>query len=430
MKTIPWLKVVLTILFIFLIWNYFSGVGFVPFHPDESTQIYMSADATQNPFGLSFSPDVSMDTRMRYRLIDAPLTRTLIGWGMHFQGQEPNRVDWNWSASWTENAAAGALPANTSLLAARWSVAWLFPFTCLFLFLLAKKVDGWPTAVISIILFSTNALVLLHTRRAMAEGALVCLVCALSWLLVSPQKISWLAGLAAGLAANAKQTAIPLAGIGGLFMFLHPKVTPWQKRVTQMVVFGIFILAVTWMFNPVFWNSPLDAIREGLNLRTDLSARMQVDYQTTRNPLEQAVVLAAHVFIQPPAVADVLNYRDATKAAEDVYFSQPQNNLLRGFTAGGILLILTILGWILLGKRVCSKPQPENQPAGMLLAMTAVSVITLLFFTAVPFQRYYIILIPFFSVAQATAITSLWKISMGYIKNRTAQSDSPVWPRV
>ncbi len=191
----------------------------------------MSADATHNPGELSYHPATQLDDRMRYRLIDSPLTRTMIGWGMTLQNQQPNPVDWNWSDTWENNVSAGALPTAEALLAARWSVAWLFPLSCLFLFLLANKIGGRPMAVITVILFSTNALILMHTRRAMAESALICAMCALTWLLVDFRKTPWLAALAAGLAVNAKQTAIPLVGIGGLEMILFPQEKTWRNRL-------------------------------------------------------------------------------------------------------------------------------------------------------------------------------------------------------
>jgi 4-amino-4-deoxy-L-arabinose transferase-like glycosyltransferase len=426
MKSFPLAKAVLTILFVLIIWNYFSGVAAVPFHPDESTQIYMSADATQNPLEAAYTPRYHEGDRWRYRLIDSPISRTLIGWGLYLRGQQPNQVDWDWSANWEMNLSAGAYPTMEALLVARWSVAWMFPLTCLFLYLLARKIDGRPTAIISLLLFSTNALVLLHTRRAMAESALVCTFCALTWLLVDFRKIPWLAAIAAGLAVNAKQTAIPLAGIGGLQMLFFPQDKPWGKRLVHFVFFIAIIGSIFWSLNPVFWKYPLDAVREGLAQRADLTSRMQADYHTAQNPLEQSIIMIAQVFIQPPAVYDVMNYSEATKPAEKAYLGQSQNSLFRGFVGGAFLFILTIVGWIIMWRHTSSSPSRERLPHIILLIITVVSMITLMFFTAAPFQRYYLILIPLFTVAQAVAIKAIWDILIETAKKRTAQPGSPM----
>ncbi|NMB53191.1 MAG: phospholipid carrier-dependent glycosyltransferase [Leptolinea sp.] len=408
MKTFPWSRTILILLLLLIFWNYFSGLGAVPFHPDETTQIFMSADALRQPVDLAFTPLAAVDLRMRYRLIDSPITRMLIGWGMHLLGQPPVTADWNWSASWHENATAGALPSNASLLAARWSVAWLFPLTCLFFFLLAKRVTNRQTAILAFFLFSSNALILIHTRRAMAESAALCVFCALAWLLIDLKKSAWFAALAAGLAVNTKQTAIPLAGMGVLELVFLPHEDTWRKRILRCLEYLVGISVITILVNPVFWKYPLQAIDRGIALRSDLSSRMEVDYHLSPNPLERSVILIAQVFIQPPAIADVLNYKEETRAVEEAYVAQPQNNLARGFFGGGVLLILTILGWIVICRQIKTDQPPKKSPRLLFLMITVVCLFSLMGLTAAPFQRYYIFLIPLFSISQAAAIDAVW----------------------
>jgi hypothetical protein len=425
MKTFPWYKASLTILFGLILWNYFSGIPSVPFHPDESTQIYMSADVSASPDVLAFSPGRNIGDKWRYRLIDSPLSRTLMGWALNLRGLQPNQVDWDWSADWDTNKQAGALPSNETLLTARWSVVWLFPFTCLFLFLLAKKVGGKSMAVITLILFSTNALVLIHTRRAMAESALLCAFSALAWLMVDVKKTPWFAAIAAGLAVNAKQTAFPLAGMAMLeilFLSQNPQI---RKRLLHTGFFVVVILAISTLLNPVYWQFPVDALNEGSRQRQDLSARMRTDYHTSIIPLEQVVVMAAQVFIMPPASYDVLNYAEATRLAEGAYLAQPQNTLVRGFIGGALMLILTIAGWIILLKQTSHSDSSDRLSFLIFSGIVLISIIMLMFFTSAPFQRYYVILIPFFSVMQSAAIIFFWNSLIGWIKKRTAVSSSP-----
>jgi hypothetical protein len=152
---------------------YFWGLKAVPFHPDEGTQLFMSADfeaLLTRPLTLVWQPGEDGDLRQRYRLLDAPLTRYLIGAGRMATGQPALVMDWDWSLGWKENSMAGAVPTPSQLDAARFAVASLFPLTLLFTYLTGKALVGGPAGLLAALLTATNALILLHTRRAMAES--------------------------------------------------------------------------------------------------------------------------------------------------------------------------------------------------------------------------------------------------------------------
>jgi len=409
MKTFPWKQTAGLFLFILIFWMYFAGVILVPFHPDESTQIYMSADTSQHPFDLVYNPPMEMSDRLRYRLLDSPITRTLIGWGLTLQGKHSIPTDWNWSTTWIANELAGALPTSDVLLAARFSVAWLFPFSCLFLFLAVRQIDNKGSALIAVILMAFNSLILLHTRRAMAESSLICFFCASLWVLVCDPFRTIPSALFLGLAVNSKQTAIPYAGLGVLTIFFQ-KADSIRKKFLNLFLYLLILLVIFCILNPVFWKSPIEAVTKSVDLRAELSSRMEADYRVNHNPMEQGITLLVRVFFQPPACADVLNYQAETKSQEDRYFSQPLNNLTQGFITGTVLLILTVLGYVFLIRKLSNKKTTNRYSTVMFLAITLVSLVMLTFFTPVPFQRYYIILIPLFSTAQAAAITSLGKL--------------------
>lgn len=407
MKTFPWIKVGLLLFFLLVLWLYFSGIPTVPFHPDESTQIYMSADTRQPPSTLAYNPSSNTDGRMRYRLIDAPLTHTLIGWGLMIQGRQSLQADWDWSQSWVENKTAGALPTSETLMAARWSVAWLFPLTCLFLFLAVRKIDGAATAVFAVLLTASNALVLIHTRRAMAESAMLCALCMALWWMTQNDWRFWLSAIPLGLAINAKQTILPIAGVGFMQILLQHKESRYTTRVIHVAGFLAVLLTISWILNPVYWSYPVEAAQTGIALRQDLSNRMRIDYHSTSNPIEQIAYLISRTFIQSPAIADVANYEGETRDEAQAYLSQPMNNLFRSFNGGAFLLILTLGGLAILTRRVLKNKNEQQYPAAVFLAITLVSVLTVLLFTPVPFQRYYTLLVPLFSTAQAIAITGL-----------------------
>ncbi len=426
MKTFPWQKVILAILFLLILWFYFTGIPSVPFHPDESTQIFMSSDVSISTDMLAFVPGNKTGDRWRLRLIDSPLSRTMMGWALKINNMKSNPADWNWSADWQTNIASGAMPADNTLYTARWSVAWVFPFTCLFLYLLAKKINGKSTAVIAVLLMTTNALVLIHTRRAMSESVLLCTTTALIWLIIDFKNRPWLTAILSGLAVNAKQTAIPLMALAGVEIFLLPNTVSLSKKVRNILVFFTIILGISWSLNPAYWRYPTEAIREGLSQRQELTTKMRADYHTSKNPLEQMIFLIAQVFIQPPAAYDVMNYAEDTDSAVDAYLSQPYNTLFRGFSGGAVFLILSILGWIILWRQSRKNSRDRQLSFLILNLILLVFILMLMFASAAPFQRYYIILVPVLSIYQATAVVFLWNSLSRGIKKWTASSSSPL----
>ena len=96
--------------------GYFLGVKQVPFHPDESTNLYMSSDLSaffNNPARLFWTPENSDELRMRYRVLDAPLNRYLVEISRTLNRQTALESDWDWSKTWDENLYLN--PASTSL---------------------------------------------------------------------------------------------------------------------------------------------------------------------------------------------------------------------------------------------------------------------------------------------------------------------------
>ncbi len=374
---------------------------------------------------LAFVPGDKTGDKWRYRLIDSPLSRTMMGWALKINGLTPNPADWNWSANWRANITAGALPSDGALVTARWSVAWVFPLTCLFLYMLAKKISGGTQAVVAVLLFSTNALVLMHTRRAMSESVLLCAVMAVVWLMIDLKHRPWYTAIAAGLAVNAKQTAFPLVALAGIEILVLPKNVKLAKKALNTVIFFAIVLGISWALNPAYWQHPIDAIREGLRQRQELSENMRADYRTSSNPLEQAIILTAQVFIQQPMAYDVLNYFEATRPAVNAYMAQPVNTLFRGYTGGAAMLVLSILGWVMIWKHTGKNAPDKRLPFLIMNGIMLGFIIMLMFATAVPFQRYYIILVPFLSIFQSVALVYLWQTVVNGIKNRTAGSGSP-----
>ena len=270
----------------FSIWL-LSNLQAIPFHPDESTQIFMSSDFAgffADPAKLIYNGEKD-DLRQHYRLVDAPLTRYLIGLGRRLANLPGLAADWNWSFTWEQNQAAGALPDARLLLVARLSTAILAPLSLLLAYRIGKKLAGETCGLVTMILLGSNALFLLHTRRAMAESGLVLGVLFVLWCLTLAQEKPWLAGVALALAINAKQSALALLPVVMIAVCLIPGEVPGRfRKITQNLAWMLATLGViTLALNPFLWGRPVAAAQTALGER-QLLVKRQVDMIRSISP--------------------------------------------------------------------------------------------------------------------------------------------------
>lgn len=394
---------------------YLGGVASVPFHPDESTYIFTSNDVElfwQQPAALFWQADHEDKLLQHYRLLDAPLTNNLIAAGRWIAGEEPPPVDWDWGMTWQENQQAGALPSQKLLIAGRMSLAALFPFSLLLLFLTIRKTVNDFTAWTAVILLASNALALLHTRRAMAEGALVFTTTWVMWWLVATEKRPWLTALPTALAFCAKQTLAALMPVSLLAVIWQPG--PWNaekaRRVAgQVLLFGVITAAVLALLNPFLWGQPVKAFQAAVEARQELARAQTADRpeQGLNTPGRKLISLVGSLFLTPPIFAETGNYLDDTRAAETAYLANPLNTLFRSVPAGGVLLILSLYGFVLGCIRSVRPKGPINRGMALLAAATLTQGLALLVLVPLPWQRYYMPLLPFTCLWTAYGIEQL-----------------------
>lgn len=77
-------------------------------------------------------------------------------------------ADWNWRTDWENNRQAGALPDERLLWVGRLTITLLLPFSLFFIYLIGRRMSGEACGLLSVVFLGSNALILLHTRRAMA----------------------------------------------------------------------------------------------------------------------------------------------------------------------------------------------------------------------------------------------------------------------
>jgi 4-amino-4-deoxy-L-arabinose transferase-like glycosyltransferase len=385
---------------------YYAGIPGVPFHPDESTNLFMSKDLdllVQQPSALFWSPDKVADPRQIYRELDAPLSRYLIGIGRWIARIPALPVDWNWSATWDENQQAGALPDAILLNTGRYAVSALFPFSLILLYFTASKIGGRFLSWSAVVFLASNALVLLHTRRAMMESGLLFSIVLFLFFLVHFQSRPWLSAIPAALAFSAKQSAgvLFLAGIAAIILLVIKKEISAKKALLYTGFSLIIFLAVVLALNPYLWGNPYLAVRDAIVSRQELLQKQVATIQSASpemsldDPLKRFGALVVQLFVTRPAIADVGNYLAQTAPAETIYFANPFNSLFRDLFNGSFLLILTLLGFFIGLYQLLRRTGEARDQIGLLWFAGLVQFIGLGLIVSLPFQRYCLPLVPF-----------------------------------
>jgi 4-amino-4-deoxy-L-arabinose transferase-like glycosyltransferase len=292
------------------------------------------------------------------------------------------------------------------LLLGRLIIASLFPLGLILLYRIGIAMDGRWLGIFTVLLFSSNALILLHTRRAMAEGTLVFGVILTLYALIFADKRPLLVGLAVAIAFNAKQSAVALLPIGLLAVCWIPEKNmrnfPLLAGNSAKYLAGFALL--TALLNPFLWRQPVSAAQEALQLRQDLLERQVADYerlapgQVLESPAERSAVLLAQLFFTPPFFSEVGNYWEFTKAAEAQYLLSPSHQLWRNPISGVILFGLAILGMVVAVRVSFHTGSAKRRLLLLYLFAFLALAVGIISMIPLPWQRYSIPLIPIITI--------------------------------
>ena len=412
-------KVVLALVILFILYSVyiFLGVKSVPFHPDESSLLYQSRDlekAISEPAALFWSDTPTNAYDQTYRLLNAPLAKYIIGIGRlgAGYGAESVSVDWDWGQSWDENAQQGALPPERLLLGSRLAVALFLPMSIILIYIAAQSIGGVTNGILAALLLALNTLVLLHTRRAMAEGVLLFGVCLAIVGVLYADRRPWLDGLGMGLAISAKYSALALLP-AGLVAVLWGSSLDRRQILKKLSIFILTFSLVVIVLHPLLWRSPVRAVKEMVHARTDFISSQVTTLQAHNpeqlldSPGKKLGVMLYTVFLGAPQFEEVGNYSSILADEIDAYLNTFGNNLLGGPIWGGILLFFTLLG-VIVGVSKARDKDSEHQRRGIILLifMSVCQAGALLILNPLPYQRYYLPLIPFVCLWAALGIST------------------------
>ncbi len=416
------------------------GVDQVPFHPDESSLLYQSRDFElwlTDPLSLAWDSTVPDDYDQVYRALNAPLTKYVLGIGRRIMGYGPDAVstDWDWSKTWQENKASEAFPEDKLLFGSRLSVTLLLPFSLLLIYRSAYSLKGKRLGYIAALLLATNALILLHDRRAMAEGVLTFGVCLAILGMLEADRRPWLAGLGAAVATMAKYSCAPLLLANFLACAWIPaqESSKYLKIFKNLLIFALVAAISMVILSPIAWTHPIQALAQIWDARQEF---VQQQVETLRILLPAHVletlparvaIMLGHLYLTPLQFEEIGNYHPQIAAMSELYLANPIHTLLRNAVGAGLALFLTILG-IAAGIRHTHaiKDGYAKRKLMLLISATALQTLALLIANPLPYQRYWIPVVPFICVWMAYGVEEIVSETKKQVARQTSDLPEPV----
>lgn len=432
-RFLPWLADIawLGLLSVYVFW----GRASVPLHGDETTYIAMSHDWVHFVLDpdlsrLFFTEDPVDPERQAERVGVGPLPVYGIGIAWALAGYSPGdipTVEWDWIAPIEANVQEGRAPDPALLTTARAFSAATLALGIAGMFWLGMLIRGRPLAYLASGLMALNPLLLLHARRAMAEGPLIgfgllAMAACAAYVVFYPhftRPAARIAGLITigtlvGLSFTAKHNGALNGMIVAIVLATHAFLAPshaqalvvfWQRlgqAAWQVTTVAVVALAVSFALMPAFWSDPDGAFREMVRFRFQTTRDHTENWGAYESPSERLNALWEEALSPRAAYFDIAAWapflNDPIRAYHGTWRAGlPQIAFLDWLWALlGCLGIGVVVGWLL-------HPADERLRVLALLVLVwlAATAIATYFLILIQWQRYYLPLVPPLILVQA-----------------------------
>lgn len=419
-----------------------AGMRLAPFHGDETNHIFNSRDfATlfvhHQPQDLILSPPYQPETAEYFRVLDASLPRYAFGMAWNLAGfteAELPAGPWLWAMDYPANVAQKRLPADRLLNTARVASTLFLCLSICVMFGLSWQFGKRPVAYLASGLYALNPLILLNGRRAMQEGMLLCfgLLTMLIAVIISQRQRQdrrhmwgWWLGLtaAASLALGSKNSGILyVSSAYGWIVVGEISRRRWRSVLetgTSLAASGVVAVLLLVALSPGLWADPLARLGDMVTERQK-AMQMQVDVNLdapTALP-ERAAGIITQPFMTPARYYEVFFWADFAPITDQI--ARYEASHFDGLRFGALLGIpLTILAFLGLGAMLWHRvsPYPSGQLTTGLLVWLAVMIAAALA-NPLPWQRYYLPLIPPASLLAGIGMVSLARLVSHYLQKR------------
>ena len=127
--------------------------------------------------------------------------------------------------------------------------------------------------------------------------------------------------------------------------------------------------------------------------------------------------MIAQLYILPPSVEDVGNYQLDIAPAKAAYFQQPGSDMFRGLGWGSVFLFLTLLGISFSVLRIIKHGWQSEKWYAFLLIAFFLQILVLVVTIPIPYQRYWIPLIPFINIWTGISLLEISFLCKNLIKS-------------
>jgi 4-amino-4-deoxy-L-arabinose transferase-like glycosyltransferase len=432
---------------------------------------FHTAFIERRPEALLVTPPFTIDSEPRVRLLNGSVMRYSVGLAWLLAGLTVNDLNappgWDWGLDYATNVATNHRPSPQLLTIARTVATGYFVLSIVALFLIGQSVAGRGLAYVATVVYTLNPVMLLNGRRALVEspylafGLLtICLALEIIRRRGTGEKRlrGWWIGLAVTsalcLASKYSGAIFAATAFAGILaaelwnMFMVRRITifnqidpknphayilvldlDWRPVFAvgvRLLAVGLAALALLVLISPALWNDPLTRARD---LGTEMTAQVNLvvdilpDAPTTLGQRIEGIL--TEPFIKPVQHFEQASWADAAPIQDEIraYMASALSGVQAG-TIGGIILMLLVgagivlFVWLLLFEWFIVRMmigQPADAPrytisggkCVLVLVWLAVTVANLLI-NPIPWQRYYLPLIPMYAVLIGMAVTTFF----------------------
>jgi len=446
----------------------FAGLNLTPFHGDEAGHIFTTRDfhtafIERRPEALLVNPPFDIDTESRVRLLNGSVMRYSVGLAWYLTGLTVDDLNappgWDWGLDYATNVETNHRPSAQLLTIARTVASSYFVLSIVALFLIGRSMGipplAWrPTAYIATLVYTLNPVMLLNGRRSLVESPYLAFGLLTIWIALEIIRrrangekvvIGWWIGLAVMsalcLASKYSGAIFVSAAFAGIFLsemwreYLAAVVTPAvsSRRLTfpqwrplahlagWLILSGVSALSLLLAISPALWNDPFTRARD---LGSEMTAQVNLvvdilpDAPTTIQ--ERIEGMLTEPFIKPVQFFEQASWADAAPIQQEIqaYMASSLSGLQAGGLGGVVLMGLVVVGlyqllWMLWRALQGTKTHTSASGSVLVGAWLAVTVVNLLL-NPIPWQRYYLPLIPVYAVLIGMAANTFlfrWRAS-------------------
>lgn len=400
------------------------GVQSVPFHGDEAMQITMSRDyytafVHRQPAALLVSPPYTIDSEPWLRLINGSVNRFAEGLSLHLSGYDESHLPslWQWPLSYEDNVAQGNRPPAPILYSSRLPSALFLAASSSIMFAIGWTFGGRLTAYLASLIYTLNPIILLNGRRAMMEGSLLCfgLLTILLAIHISRGRQDWrwwlALSLSAALTLASKHSGIVFVASAFSWLILAALFDHLKENRTLRLPYPLFLktgagllftFSLFTLFSPALWNNPLDRFRDLLSERQQLlEAQVQAEPTAPTSLTDRLTGILTQSFISQPVYYEAAFWGNSAEIRAEIIKYEASS--LAGIMPSPILgFILTLFAGIGLLSLIQVRQSWQWGLVCWLLITTASLLINPL-----PWQRYYLPLIPVMALCAAFGFSQL-----------------------